>query len=48
MKVLYLRIKDLQKKWAKGIANWANVKVELMSLFEDRFIKYIDNENGNT
>lgn len=47
MKVLYLRIKELQKKWSKGIANWRNVKVELMSLFEDRFIKYIQNENGN-
>ena len=27
MKVLYLRIKDLQKKWSTGIANWVNVKV---------------------
>lgn len=43
MKVLYLRVKDLQKKWSKGIANWSHVKEELISLFEDRFIKYIDN-----
>ena len=43
MKVLYLRVKDLQKKWSKGIANWSNVKEELIALFGDRFIKYIEN-----
>ncbi|MGN1299182.1 MAG: IS256 family transposase [Candidatus Scatovivens sp.] len=43
MKVLYLRIKDLQKNWAKGIANWKNVHNELAQIFEDRFLQYIDN-----
>lgn len=43
MKVLYLRVTDLQKKWSKGIANWENIKVELIALFEDRFMKYIEN-----
>lgn len=43
MKVLYLRIKDLQKNWAKGIANWKNVQHELIQIFEDRFLQYIDN-----
>ena len=43
MKVLYLRIKDLQKNWSKGIANWNNVRNSLTQIFEDRFLKYIDN-----
>lgn len=43
MKVLYLRIMDLQKKWSKGIANWNNVRNELVKLFEDRYLKYIEN-----
>ena len=42
MKVLYLRVKDLEKKWAKGIANWTNVKRILGEIFEERFLKYIE------
>ena len=42
-KVLYLRINDLQKKWSNGIANWKNVREELVAIFSDRFIKYIEN-----
>ena len=41
MKVLYLRIQDLQKKWSKSIKNWGTVQNELSILFEDRFLKYI-------
>lgn len=44
MKVLYLRIKDLQKKWSKEIANWNNVRTELVQIFEERFFKYIEKE----
>jgi len=44
MKVLYLRIQDLQKKWSKGIANWNNVRNELVQIFEERFFKYIEKE----
>lgn len=44
MKVLYLRIQDLQKKWSKGIANWKNVRNELVQIFEERFFKYIEKE----
>lgn len=44
MKVLYLRIQDLQKKWSKGIANWNNVRNELVQIFDTRFFKYIENE----
>lgn len=43
MKVLYLRIQDLQKNWSKGISNWQRIRNELTMLFEDRFLKYIDN-----
>ncbi len=43
MKVLYLRVRDLQKKWSKGIANWNNVRNELVQIFEERFFKYIEN-----
>lgn len=42
LKVLYLRIKDLQKKWSKGIANWKSVQNEIAILFEDRYLKYIE------
>lgn len=41
-KVLYLRIRDLQKKWNKGIGNWKNVKCELIEIFGERFLKYIE------
>ena len=41
MKVLFLRIQDLQKNWSKGIRNWGKVQNELSILFEDRFLKYI-------
>ena len=43
MKVLYLRIQDLQKNWSKGISNWQRILNELAMLFENRFLKYIDN-----
>ena len=42
MKVLYLRVKDLQKKWSTGIANWTNVKRELVEIYGERFLKYIE------
>ena len=44
MKVLYLRIRDLQKNWVKGISNWSKIQNELAMLFGDRFLKYIENE----
>lgn len=42
MKVLYLRIEDLQKKWSKGMANWNNVRHELTQIFGERFLKYFE------
>ena len=44
MKVLYLRIQDLQKNWSKGISNWARIQNELAMLFGNRFLKYIERE----
>ena len=41
MKVLYLRVENLEKKWNKGSKNWRNVQNQLAILFEDRYTKYI-------
>lgn len=43
LKVLYLRIQDLKKKWDKQIKNWKEVQNELVGMFENRFMKYIEN-----
>ena len=41
MKVLYLRVEDLQKKWCKGTRNWRNVQNQLSIIFGERYTKYI-------
>lgn len=41
MKVLYLRVENLEKKWSKGSKNWSSVQNQLAILFEDRYTKYI-------
>lgn len=41
MKVLYLRVENLEKKWSKGSKNWNNVQNQLAILFEERYTKYI-------
>ena len=41
MKVLYLRIENLEKKWCKGSKNWRTVSNQLAILFEERYTKYI-------
>lgn len=41
MKVLYLRVENLEKKWSKGSKNWRNVQNQLAILFESRYTKYI-------
>lgn len=43
MKVLYLRIQDLQKNWTKGIPNWSRIQNELAIIFEDRYLQHIEN-----
>ena len=40
MKVLYLRVRGLQKTWAKGIKEWTSISRALISVFGDRYLKY--------
>lgn len=42
IKVLYLRVKDLEEKWKKGIPNWNVIQNQLCIIFEDRITKYIN------
>ena len=41
MKVLYLRVENLEKKWCKGSKNWRQVENQLSILFEERYTKYL-------
>lgn len=41
MKVLYLRVENLEKKWCKGSRNWGNVQNQLSELFGERYNKYL-------
>lgn len=40
-KILFLRIRELSEKWNKPIKNWKTIREQLISLFGDRFLKYI-------
>lgn len=42
LKVLYLRIKDLQTSWSKGTRNWGNIQSQLVQLFGDRVFRYYE------
>lgn len=42
LKVLYLRIRDLEQSWSKGTRNWNNVQNQLIELFGDRYTKYLE------
>ena len=41
MKLLYLRIMELEKKWSKSIPNWSNILLQLSEIFNDRITKYL-------
>jgi len=41
-KVLFLRIKDLKEKWNKPIQKWKIIQSQLIELFGDRYIKYLE------
>lgn len=41
MKVLFLRVENLQKKWCKGTKKWKNVQNQLSILFGKRYTKYV-------
>ena len=47
LKVLYLRIKDLEEKWSKGTKNWNSVKNQIIELFGDRVLKYYVPDKSN-
>lgn len=40
LKVLFLRIQDLEMKWSKGTMGFSTVRNQLLILFEDRISKY--------
>ena len=41
MKVLYLRVENLEKKWNQGSKNWKSVQNQLSIIFSDRYDKYL-------
>ena len=41
-KVLFLRIKELKEKWDKPIRNFKTIQLQLISLFGDRYTRYLD------
>jgi len=41
MKLLYLRVVELEKKWTKAIPNWTTILSQLSSIFGDRVNKYL-------
>jgi len=41
MKVLYLRVRELEKKWTRPISNWSTIILQLSSIFGDRVNKYL-------
>ena len=45
MRVLYLRITELEEKWNKGTNNWKSILNELTMLHGDRITQYIKNKN---
>ena len=42
MKVLFLRIQDLEKKWSKGTKGWNTVLQQLIELHGERITKYLE------
>ena len=41
-KVLFLRIKELKEKWAKPIRNFKTIQLQLIEIFGERYLKYLD------
>ena len=41
-KILYLRIKELKEKWNRPINNWKIIQNQLIELFGERYIKYLE------
>ena len=41
-KVLYLRIRELKEKWKNPIQNWKTIQSQVISLFGERYTKYLE------
>lgn len=41
-KVLYLRIRELKEKWKNPIKNWKTIQSQIISLFGERYTKYLE------
>jgi len=41
IKVLYLRVRELEKKWTKPISNWTTIISQLSTIFGDRVNRYL-------
>lgn len=44
LKVLYLRVRDLEKKWRKGTLGWKIILNQLIEIYGNRITKYLDME----
>jgi transposase-like protein len=42
LKMLYLAIHDMSKKWTQKIQNWGVIYSQLCIYFEERLVNYID------
>lgn len=42
IRVLYLRIQDLEKKWSKGIIGWNRILEQIILMYGERITKYLD------
>ena len=41
-KVMFLRIRELREKWKKPMQNWETIRKQLISLFGDRYLNYVN------
>lgn len=41
-KVMFLRIRELSEKWKKPMQNWETIRKQLISLFGDKYLNYVN------
>lgn len=41
-KVMFLRIRELSEKWKKPMQNWQTIRKQLISLFGNRYLNYVN------
>ena len=39
---MFLRIRELSEKWKKPMQNWETIRKQLISLFGDRHLNYVN------